>query len=377
MKKNSTKKNRTTPKSPKRAAAHKEGPRSIGMDVGDKTSHYCLLGDTLEVLSEGTVATTRKAMTKKFGGMRRCRIAIEVGTHSPWLSRLLTKLGFEVFVANPRQVKLISDSSRKNDRMDAKLLARLVRVDPQLLRPIRHRSEQAQVDLMVIRVRAALVDARTGLINAARGFSKAVGERLSACDTDSMNMEKLEALPAQLRERVQPLIEEVESLTKKIHELDSTIEQITRTQYPETELLRQVSGVGPLIALTFVLTVEDPDRFRKSRDVGCYVGLRPKQSDSGERQPQLPITKEGDMYLRKMLVQGAHCILSQRGPDTDLKRWGLKLSERGGKNAKKRAIVAVARKLAVLLHRLWVGGEVYEPLRNSQAAAQSLKKKAA
>jgi transposase len=347
------------------------------MDVGDKTSHYCLWGDTREVLSEGTVATTRKAMTKKFGGMRRCRIAIEVGTHSPWLSRLLTKLGFEVFVANPRQVKLISDSSRKNDRMDAKLLARLVRVDPQLLRPIRHRSEQAQVDLMVIRVRATLVDARTGLINAARGFSKAVGERLPACDTDSMNMEKLEALPAQIRERLQPLIEEVESLTKKIHELDSTIEQIARTQYPETELLRQVSGVGPLIALTFVLTVEDRDRFQKSRDVGCYVGLRPKQSDSGERQPQLPITKEGDMYLRKMLVQGAHCILSERGPDTDLKRWGLKLCERGGKNAKKRAIVAVARKLAVLLHRLWVGGEVYEPLRNSQAAARSLKKKAA
>jgi transposase len=371
------KKNSTTRKSPKRAAGRKEGPITIGMDVGDKASRYCVLGDGLEVLSEGGVATTRKAMTQRFGGMRRCRLAIEVGTHSPWLSRLLTSLGFEVFVANARQVKLISNSSRKNDRMDAKLLARLVRVDPQLLRPIRHRSEQAQADLMVIRVRAALVDARTGLVNAARGFGKAAGERLPACDTDSMSVEKLEALPTQIRERLRPLVEEVESLTKKIQALDTTIEQIARTQYPETELLRQVSGVGTLIALSFVLTVEDRDRFQKSRDVGCYVGLRPKQSDSGERQPQLRITKEGDMYLRKMLVQGAHCILSRRGPDTDLKRWGLKLSERGGKNAKKRAIVAVARKLAVLLHRLWVGGEVYEPLRNSQAAAQSLNKKAA
>ena len=131
-----------------------------------------------------------------------------------------------------------------------------------------------------------------------------------------------------------------------------------------------------MIALTFVLTVEDPERFQKSRDVGCYIGLRPKRSESGESQPQLRITKEGDIYLRKMLVQGAHCILSQRGPDTDLKRWGLKLAERGSKNAKKRAIAAVARKLAVLLHRLWVTGEVYEPLRNSNAKA-GLKQKAA
>jgi transposase len=224
---------------------------------------------------------------------------------------------------------------------------------------------------MTIRVRATLVEARTSLVNAARGFAKAQGDRLPACDTDSMGVERMESLPEGMRDRLRPLLEQVESLTEKIHELDANIEQIARTQYPETELLRQVSGVGTLIALTFVLTVEDRDRFQKSRDVGCYVGLRPKQSESGQSQPQLRISKEGDMYLRKLLVQGAHCILSRRGPDTDLKRWGLKLAERGGKNAKKRAIVAVARKLAVLLHRLWVGGEVYEPLRNSQTARSS------
>jgi transposase len=338
------------------------------MDLGDKTSRYCVLGANGELLSEGSVATTKKAMAGKFAGMRRCRVAMEVGTHSPWLSRGLSRLGFEVIVANARQVQLISASSRKNDRMDARLLARLARVDPQLLRPIRHRSEEAQADLMTIRIRAALVEARTMLIHAARGFAKAQGERLPACDTDAMGVEKMEGLPAGLRERLRPLLEQVETLTEKIQELDSTIEQIARTQYPETELLRQVSGVGTLIALTFVLTVEDRDRFQKSRDVGCYVGLRPKQSESGQSQPQLRISKEGDLYLRKLLVQGAHCILSRRGPDTDLKRWGLKLAERGGKNAKKRAIVAVARKLAVLLHRLWVSGEVYEPLRNSQPA---------
>ena len=161
------------------------------------------------------------------------------------------------------------------------------------------------------------------------------------------------------------LLEEVASLTEKIHGCDEQIEQIARTKYPETELLKQVSGVGTLIALTFVLTLEDPARFQKSRQVGCYVGLRPKQRDSGESQPQLGISKEGDVYLRKLLVQGAHCILGRRGPDTDLKRWGLKLCARGGRNAKKRALVAVARKLGILLHRLWVTGEVYEPLRSS------------
>jgi transposase len=359
------KKNNTVKQSPKRAAGKEEGPNTIGMDLGDKTSRYCVLGGGGEVKAEGSVATTRKAMMQKFSGMRRCGIAMEVGTHSPWLSRMLTKLGFEVIVANARQVQLISASSRKNDRMDAHMLARLARIDPQLLRPIRHRSEEAQIDLMAIRVRASLVEARTMLVNAGRGLAKAQGSRLPACDTDSMGVEKLEGLPEPLCARLRPLLEQVESLTEKIQELDRSIEQIARTRYPETKLLKQVKGVGTLIALTFVLTVEDRERFQKSRDVGCYVGLRPKQSDSGKSQPQLRITKEGDVYLRKLLVQGAHCIVS-RGPDTDLKRWGLKLAERGGKNAKKRAIVAVARKLAVLLHRLWVTGEVYEPLRNSQ-----------
>jgi transposase len=182
-----------------------------------------------------------------------------------------------------------------------------------------------------------------------------------------MGVDRGEGLPQPLLKTLEPLLEVVESLTEKIKVSDAKIEQIARSEYPETALLKQVSGVGTLIALTFVLTVEDRERFQKSRDVGCYVGLRPRRSDSGESQPQLRITKEGDIYLRQLLVQGAHCILGRRGPDTDLKRWGLKLAARGGKNAKKRAIVAVARKLGILLHRLWVTAEVYEPLRNSQA----------
>lgn len=363
------KKSNTPEQSPKRASKKglaPKGPFTIGMDLGDKTSRFCMLNHDGTIAREDGVMTTKKAMLQKFGPMVRCRIAMEVGTHSPWVSRLLKELGYEVIVANARQVQLISASSRKDDRVDAQTLARLARVDPELLRPIQHRSEQAQGHLLVIRVRAALVEARTGFVNAARGLAKAMGERLVSCDADQLRVESLEGFPAELRQGLEPLLREIESLTKKIKESDVKIEQIARTEYPETKLLRQVSGVGTLIALTFVLTVEDKERFQKSRDVGCYVGLRPKRSSSGEREPQLRITKEGDIYLRAMLVQGAHYILGHYGPDTDLKRWGLKLAG-SGKNAKKRAIVAVARKLAILLHRLWVTGEVYEPLRNQTA----------
>ena len=362
------KKNIIPRQSPRRADQASQAI-TIGMDLGDKTSRYCALDQQGELLGEGSVATTKKALAEKFGGIGRCRIAIEVGTHSPWVSRLLTALGHEAIVANARQVRLISESSRKDDKLDARLLARLARIDPELLRPIRHRSEKAQAHLMAIRVRAALVETRTGLVNTARGLAKAMGERLPACDADALDQAKLDALPAAIQETLRPLLEQVESLTEKIKQADHRLEQIARIEYPETQLLRQVSGVGVLIALTFVLTVEHHQRFEKSRDVGCYVGLRPKRSQSGQSQPQLPITKEGDRYLRTLLVQGAHLIMNRRGPDTDLKRWGVKLAGRGGKNAKKRAVVAVARKLAVLLHRLWATAEVYRPLRSQPLAA--------
>lgn len=356
----------TRAQSPRKRTKVCQGPMTIGMDLGDKTSRYCLLDDQGKVVREATVATTRKGLSQVFAAMKRCRIALEVGGHSPWVSRWLSRLGHEVIVANPRQVKLISTSSRKDDRVDAMTLARLARVDPELLRPIQHRSEEGQMDLMVIRVRAALVETRTALINTARGLAKSVGERLPSCDADQMGTLKASELPKHLREVLEPLLQEVESLTARMKESDRQIEQIARTKYPETALLKQVNGVGTLIALTFVLTLEDKKRFQKSRDVGCYIGLRPKRNQSGASNPELRITKEGDAYLRALLVQGAQHILGWRGPDTDLKRWGSRLAM-GGKSAKKRAVVAVARKLGILLHKLWVTGEVYEPLRNSQA----------
>lgn len=365
------KKHNSNEKSPRRGkAALKHDPVTIGIDLGDKTSRYCGLTGSSDKGVEGSLVTTRKAMAQKFGAMPACRIAIEVGGHSRWVSQLLASFGHEVIVANAREVKAITASSRKNDQMDARMLARLARADPALLRPIRHRGEQAQAHLMRIRVRAALVETRTSLINTARGLAKSAGERLPGCDADQMGMARTEGLPEWLTEQLKPLLAQGEQLTVQIKKCDRELEQIARTEYPETKLLEQVWGVGTLIALTFVLTIDEPHRFGKSRDVGCYLGLRPRSSQSGEREPELPITKEGDRYLRVLLVQAAHRILSRPGPDTDLKRWGGKLAQGGkSKKAKKRAIVAVARKLAILLHRLWVTGEVYEPLRNSGAMA--------
>ncbi len=345
---------------------------TIGLDLGDRWSLYCVLDEAGQVILEQKLPTTPEAMRQAFEKMPRSRIALETGTHSPWVSRQLAQLGHEVIVAHARNVRLIGESRRKDDRIDARTLARLARIDPQLLSPVQHRSAKAQVHLTVIRARAGLVSARTALVNAARGLVKSYGERLRKCGTQQVSREMAAGLSAELREALEPLLREVESLNERIKEYDRRIEQIAKKDYPEVELLQQVKGVGELIALTYVLTLEDPHRFRKSRDVGCFLGLRPGRRNSGQSEPQMHISKEGDRYLRTLLVQGAHYVLGPFGEDSDLRRWGQKLAERGGKNAKKRAVVAVARKLAVLLHRLWVSGEVYEPLRNSQRVVQAV-----
>jgi len=365
MKKNST-------MATSRDKIFKQPKLTIGLDLGDRTSHYCILDEAGNVILEDSLPTTPKGIRQAFGRIPRSRIALETGTHSPWVSRQLTEMGHEVIVAHARNVRLIGESSRKDDQLDARTLARLARIDPGLLGPVRHRSAQAQIHLTVIRARAALVGTRTALVNAARGLTKSYGQRLRKCGSGQINREMAKGLSPELREALDPLLGEIESLNERIAEYDRRIEQIATQVHPEVARLKQVKGVGTLIALTYVLTLDDPQRFRRSRDAGCFLGLRPGRRNSGQSEPQLHISKEGDRYLRTLLVQGAHYILGPFGQDSDLRRWGLKLAERGGKNAKKRAVIAVARKLAVLLHKLWVSGEVYEPLRNSHKVVSAV-----
>lgn len=339
---------------------------TLGLDLGDKYSFFCLLRADGEILEEGRVRTTPAGLREFFGRLPTTWVALETGTHSPWVSRLVRRCGHEVIVANARQLRLISENQRKCDRLDATLLARLARVDPELLKPVKHRGVRAQQALAALRARDSLVAARTKLINHVRGAVKSFGARLTGCSTPAFHTKAPEQIPAELREAMKPVLESIKLLSAKIKAFDKTIEQAAKCgEFPAAERLQQVSGVGALTAMCFLLVIDDPRRFERSRTVGAYVGLTPKRSESGEQQPQLGITKSGDRMLRRLLVGSAQYILGPFGPDTDLRRYGERLAQRGGKNAKKRAAVAVARKLAVLLHRLWLSGEEYDPLRNS------------
>ena len=344
---------------------------TVGVDLGDRWSRYCVLDEDGQILEEDTIATTAQALRKRFGDLEASRVVIEVGTHSPWIQRLLQELGHETITAHTQSVRLIYGSRDKNDQLDAERLARLARVDPKLLHPIQHRGGTTQADRALLRSRNALVECRTKLVNHARGIVKSIGGRLPGCSTTYFHKRVREDVPDELKPALTPVLDTITKLTQQIQRLETRIERLAAKRYPETGLLRQVSGVGALTALSFVLTVEDPERFKSSRAVGPYLGLRPRQSQSGDQDPELRITKAGDTDLRRLLVGSAHYILGPFGPDTDLRRWGLALADRGKKNAKKRAVVAVARKLAVLLHRLWVTAEVYEPLRKHRSAIVS------
>ena len=347
----------------------RDEPRTTaGLDLGDKYSYLCLIDQhSGEVIEEGRLRTAPEAFRRRFVSEQPpMRIAIEAGTHSPWVSRILEECGHEVLVANARKLRLIYANKRKTDEVDAENLARLARLDPKLLYPLKHRSEESQAHMAIIRSRQALVGCRTQLVNHVRGAVKSFGHRLPKCPARSFHKRAAEHIPEALMPALGPILETIGSLTQRIRDYERELETISKESYPETELLRQVEGIGPLTALTFVLTLEDPYRFERSRSVGAYLGLVPARNQSGDRDPQKRISKEGDEMLRKHLVgSAAHYILGPFGSDSDLRRHGKKIASRGGKNAKKRAAVAVARKLSVLLHRLWVSGEVYEPLYNA------------
>jgi transposase len=348
-----------------------EPKMTAGVDIGDKYSYLCLIDtESGEVVEEGRLRTNPKAFRRRFASEQPMRIAIEAGTHSPWVSRLLEECGHEVLVANARKLRLIYANKRKTDEMDAENLARLARVDPKLLYPLKHRGQECQAHMAIVRSREALVGTRTQLVNHVRGTVKSFGGRLPKCPARSFHKRASEHIPEALLAALGPILEQIGSLTERIRQYDRQLEAISKEHYPETDLLRRVEGIGPLTALTFVLTLEDPHRFEKSRSVGAYLGLVPATDRSGDSDLQKRTSKEGDQMLRKLLVSSAHYILGPFGSDSDLRRHGEKIASRGGKNSKKRAAVAVARKLSVLLHRLWVTGEIYDPLYNTRRRAQ-------
>jgi len=335
-----------------------------GIDIGDRYCQIAVLDLEGEVTETSRIRTTPAAFKRYFQGKTPMRVAMEVGTHSPWLGQLLSDLGHKALVGNACKLRLIYRNNQKRDEVDAELLARLCRFDPQLLYPICHKGKGARTAFTVLRTRDALVRSRTALINHARGIVKPTGHRLSKCS--SRYFGKLQdELPESLKPILEPILHTVNQLTVQIQAYGQQIEHIGQDQYPQTMLLRQVPGVGPITSLAFVLTIGDPWRFIHNRDVGAYLGMVPRRSQTGQSDPELPITKAGSRYLRTMLVQCSHYILGPFGPDSDLRRSGERIASRGGKNAKKRARVAVARKLAVMMLSMLKTGEAYDPLHGS------------
>ena len=340
----------------------------VGVDLGDRSSQICRLDwETGAIEEERRLSMSVSSLQRYFSGLSSCRVILESGTQTPWVRRLLESIGHEVITANASKVQAIASSQQKTDERDARCLAQLGRVDPRLLSPVHPRSAESQQALAVVRAREGLVKARTMLINQVRGTVKSFGARLPGCSAKSFARKVPEALPSALNAALEPLLAVIADLSERIRVFDRDVEAWAQ-RFPVTQRLRQIRGVGALTALTFVLTLDDPHRFARSRSVGAYLGLVPASRSSGGSTPQLPITRQGDRLLRRLLVQAAHYILGPFGQDSDLRSFGLELARRGGKNGKKRAVVAAARKLAVLLHRLWVSGEDYQPHRRSAAA---------
>jgi transposase len=339
------------------------------MDVGDKKNLVVVFDEEGNEVAATRISNTAQQVQKFFAKHPGVAVVIEAGTHSPWISRLLSGMGHEVCVGNPRKLRAIWDSDDKSDARDARILAMMYRLEPRLLHAIQHRGEQAQADLEMIKARDTLVRTRSNLVNHVRGTVKAMGHRIPACSVEAFASRAPAAIPATMWDALAQVVETVRELTARIKQLDKQIRYLCVDRYPQTKHLLQVPGVGPITALAFVLTIETPDRFEKSRTVGAYLGLTPRRDQSGETDRQMHITKAGNRYLRRLLVGCAQYILGAFGPDCDLRRYGDRIAARGGKRAKKCAAVAVARKLAVKLHRLWANAAEYEPLMAARKAA--------
>ena len=342
-------------------------PVTIGLDTGDRRIHFCAI-EKRDVKGRGSCATTRAGLDRALAPYRGAHIVLEAGSQSAWMARHLEASGFSVHTVDPRRVQLITKDHRKTDRRDAEMLARLGGAMPELLGRVHHRSEQAHADLMLIRVRDHLVDARCGMVQCVRGLAKSFGITLPAMSTQVFGRKAGESIPEAIQPAIQPILQQIDGVTKAINELEKRIEEAT-ARYPEVVPLRKIRGVGPITSLAFVLKIEDPKLFTDSRRVASWIGLCPRSHASGDSDPELSISKCGDPYLRRLLVQCAHYILGPFGEDSDLRRFGLRLVARGGRSAKKKAVIAVARKLAVLMHRLWLRGLDYDPLHQHKRLA--------
>lgn len=354
---------------------------TVGIDLGDASNQICVMNQIGVITEEYKTHNTREAFNLLGKKYPQARFVMEVGSHSPWISEQLRAMHCEVFVGNARKLKAISTHERKCDELDARTLAKIGRMDTRLLYPIQHVSQDARKDRLVISSRENLVNTRKRLIQSVRGSVKSFGERIESTSADCFPKKARKSLAheADILAAFEPTLKSIEQLNESIKVLDSKIDELSAEKYPATKILRQISGVGPITSIAFILAIEDPDRIVGTRDIAAYFGLVPRRDQSGNVDKQLGISKTGNPYIRKLLVQCAQHLMGEKGPDCDLKRFGLRRAGQGGdgtkkaaKGAKKKAIVAVARKLAVILLSLWRSESEYDPFRNSPEEAVAI-----
>lgn len=343
----------------------------IGIDLGDKKHAICAINQDGKILKEYSIYNRADDLEQLSHDFPKALMALEVGTHSPWISRLLDNLGHEVLVANARKLRAIYTNERKCDELDARMLAKIARLDPELLHPIEHVSAEAQHDLLSLKFRDTLVRQRVHIITSIRFSIKSLGVKIKSPSSASFATYARNTLSEEpeILAMIEPSLAALDVIGTSIKKYDKLIEVACHEKYPETQKLQQITGVGPITSLCFVLSIGDTLRFKKTRDIGAYLGLVPRRDQSGNTDKQLSISKAGNGQLRKLLVQCAQYILGHFGPDCDLRRHGLKLAARGGKAAKKKAIVAIARKLAVLMLALQTTDGNYVPLKKEASAA--------
>jgi len=335
-----------------------------GMDLHQWHTDVCVLGDDGVVQERARFLTNRERLERFFRGRKPMRVVMEAGGSSPWVARLVESCGHEVLVCNPRNVRVIAESTLKTDERDAETLARLARLDEGVLGSVRPRSEEAQQLRNELKVRGALVETRTKLINTTRGILRAMGYVVHGGSSRKFTgrVRQME-LPDELARTVMPLLSQIDSVSEEIGRCEEKLQERVK-EMPEVRLLEEIPGVGPIVALYFVASVDDPDRYLSPRNVASFFGLRPVMRSSGKRSYYGRITRHGDPEMRRLLIQAAHALM-RSNTRCRLQDWARDLEARKGKA---KAMVALARKLAVLMVRLWRAGEVFEPYPNQKAA---------
>ena len=325
--------------------------------MSDRTTKICVMtkaeGGERRIVVETTCATTKAGFEEALSKFDRSwPVVFETGTHCRWMDRLFKEMGFKTIVGNPGKIPSITKSNTKNDRNDARELARLAIADPAMLHPVFLRDEVYQQMLRFHHARNVLLSQRTQTINQIRGFAKSMGYRIECSSTEKFHELSKADWPRELEECAWPLMGVLKTVNLKIKAYDRLIERLAeRPEFkPMVERVRVVYGVGVIGSTVFVAAIGGrPDRFDHTRDIGAYLGMIPKQDQSGDIDKQCHVTKAGSPFMRRLLVESAQMILHAESIDTDLKAKGLRMCLRGAKIAKRKAVTAVARSLAVLM----------------------------